>query len=368
MVSNPRIAIVGAGLGGLMLARMLYLKDVPFLIFDRDESASHRPQGGMLDLHVETGQYALRRGGLFEVFQKFARYEDQGFRLFDKHGALLLEKADAASGDRPEIDRGQLRELLLESIPEDALRWGHTLRDAEQQDDGYTELRFDNGLTQRFELVVGADGAWSRVRPLVSSTAPDFTGLTLHELSIPDADTRYPDVAQKVGHGMLVAKGGHQTIFAQRNANAHIRVYAALHQPATRPEEKTRVDLLRDFGDWDASLLQLLQVAQEPVRPWPVHILPIGHRWAHRDGVTLLGDAAHLMPPAGEGANLALRDAVDLAEALLDDEDWKAAVRAHEQVMFERAAASAAEAHKMLLVDSAEKIRELMESHPGAEA
>ncbi|MGY2239512.1 FAD-dependent oxidoreductase [Pseudomonas gingeri] len=368
MVSNPRIAIVGAGLGGLMLARMLYLKDVPFLIFDRDESASHRPQGGMLDLHVETGQYALRRGGLFEVFLQFARYEDQGFRLFDKHGALLLEKPDAASGDRPEIDRGQLRELLLESIPEDALRWGHTLRDAEQQDDGYTELRFDNGLRQRFELVVGADGAWSRVRPLVSAAVPDFTGLTLHELSIPDADTRYPDVAQKVGHGMLVAKGGQQTIFAQRNANAHIRVYAALHQQATHHGEKTKADLLHDFDGWDASLLQLLQVAQEPVRPWPIHVLPVGHRWAHRDGVTLLGDAAHLMPPAGEGANLALRDAVDLAEALLDDEDWKAAVRAHEQVMFERAAFSAAEAHKMLLGDSAEQVQELMQGHLGAEA
>ncbi|NWB46178.1 FAD-dependent oxidoreductase [Pseudomonas gingeri] len=368
MVSNPRIAIVGAGLGGLMLARMLYLKGVPFLIFDRDESVSHRPQGGMLDLHVETGQYALRLGGLFETFQQFARYEDQGLRLFDQHGTLQMEKADAESGDRPEIDRGQLRELLLESIPEDTLRWGHTLREAEQQDDGYTELRFDNGLNQRFELVVGADGAWSKVRALVSTTQPSFSGLTLHELSIPDADARYPEVAQRVGRGMLIAKGKRQTIFAQRNANAHIRVYAALHRQATAHEAKTRADLLHDFKDWDASLLQLLHVADEPVRPWPVHVLPIGHRWERRDGVTLLGDAAHLMPPAGEGANLALRDAVDLADALLDDQDWKAAVRAYELGMFERAALAAAEADKMMMVDSAEENLELMKSHLGAEA
>ncbi|NWB98434.1 FAD-dependent monooxygenase [Pseudomonas gingeri] len=368
MVSNPRIAIVGAGLGGLMLARMLYLKDVPFLIFDRDESLSHRPQGGMLDLHVETGQYALRLGGLFDVFQQFARYEDQGLRLFDQHGTLLLEKADAASGERPEIDRGQLRELLLESIPEDTLRWGHTLRAAEQQDDGYTELHFDNGLKQRFELVVGADGAWSKVRALVSTTEPTFTGLTLHEVSIPDADARHPNVAHQVGRGMLIAKGKRKTIFAQRNANARIRVYAGLYHQATPHEAKTRGDLLHDFQDWDASLLQLLQVADEPVRPWPVHVLPIEHRWEHRTGVTLLGDAAHLMPPAGEGANLALRDAVDLADALLDERDWKAAVRAHEQVMFERAALAAAEAHKMMMADSPEENLERMKSQLGAEA
>lgn len=363
MLTNTHIAIVGAGPAGLLLARKLHLSSIPFTIFDRDESPSHRPQGGMLDLHPDTGQYALRSAGLMEEFKKVARYEDQGMRIVDKRGTLVFGD-DGADSDRPEIDRGQLRDLLLRSIPDGSVRWGHALKEATKLDDGSIELHFANGVIERFDFVVGADGAWSKLRPLLSAIQPKHTGITMFELSIPDADKRYPDIAQFVGRGTLIAKGDRKTIFAQRNAKAHVRVYAALNREAVDLEqpvfEETKTSLIAEFQGWGDRLLQLIDSADEEIRPWPIYMLPVGHRWEHDERITLLGDAAHLMPPAGDGANLALRDAADLADALASDGDWKTAVRAHESVMFERAALSAADAQKMLIDGSAEDSLERM--------
>jgi 2-polyprenyl-6-methoxyphenol hydroxylase-like FAD-dependent oxidoreductase len=342
--AKMRVAIVGGGPSGLLLARILHLAEIEFAVFERDESPFHRPQGGMLDLHAETGQYALKRAGLFDEFKKFARYDDQGQRLFDQHGTLLFEK-DAKSGDKPEIDRAHLREILLRSIPADAVRWGYWLSEVAQLDNGVFELRFGNGAVETFDFFVGADGAWSKVRALVTPVLPESVGLTLFELSIDDADARYPEIAELVGHGTFGATGGDKTILAQRNANAHIRVYAVLPEddPALIAEQ-TRESLAAQFEGWDGKLLQLISSANEAVRPWPIYTFPVGHRWEARDGVTLIGDAAHLMPPAGEGANLALRDAADLGEALTVEENRFRAVRAFETVMFERASSATSRA------------------------
>ncbi len=343
MSKNSGIAIVGGGPGGLLLARMLYLKGVAFTVYERDESPVHRGQGGMLDLHPGTGQYAMKRAGLFAEFQHFARYEDQGTRLYDKHG-LLVYKDDASDGDRPEIDRSQLRDLLLRSIPADSVRWGCRLTEALGCDDGTFELHFGNGSVARHDFVVGADGVGSRVRALVSNEKPRHIGLTLYELAIDGADARHPDIAALVGHGTMIAKGDGKSIFAQRNANAHIRVYAALRGKEKPGFEATKESLAAQFAGWDGSLLQLIESAKDTVRPWPICALPVGHCWQSRAGVTLIGDAAHVMPPAGEGGNLALRDAADLADALTGDEDRNTAVRAYEATMWERAATAASNA------------------------
>ncbi|MBA8876718.1 FAD-dependent oxidoreductase [Phyllobacterium myrsinacearum] len=366
MSKNTGIAIVGGGPSGLLLARMLYLKGVPFTVFERDESPLHRPQGGMLDLHPETGQYAMKRAGLFAEFQKFARYEDQGMRLYDKHGTLVYGN-DASEGDRPEIDRSQLRDLLVQSIPQDAIRWGHRLSQAVQLEDGATELRFENGAVEQFDFVVGADGAWSKVRPLVSDIRPGHMGLTMYELSIDDADTRHPEVAALVGRGTAVAKGDGRSIFAQRNANAHIRVYAALPRQEEAFLVETKASLLAHFADWDNKLLQLLHAGEDDVRPWPIYALPVGHSWENRAGVTLIGDAAHLMPPAGEGANLALRDAADLADALTGNGDQASAVRAYEAAMFVRAKVSAGQAMEAFAAGSAEDSLEVVRKRVSGE-
>ncbi|WP_256774676.1 MULTISPECIES: NAD(P)/FAD-dependent oxidoreductase [unclassified Stenotrophomonas] len=348
----PRIAVVGAGPAGLLLGCRLHQAGIPFQLFEADAGPDTRGQGGMLDLHAATGQAALRSAGLFERFQQLARYEDQGLRMFDAQGRLLLDD-DGLEGDRPEIDRGHLRDLLLGALPADCVRWGHALREA-VVDGKEVVLQFGNGVIERFDLAVGADGAWSRLRPLLTDVRPRHAGISLYELSLRNVDVDHPQLAALVGRGTLVAKGGARTLFAQRNADARVRVYASLPQVladgAPAPRE-TRESLLAHFADWHPDLRRLIAEADAAVRPWPIHMLPVGHRWDHRSAVTLIGDAAHVMPPAGEGANLALRDAADLADALCTP-DWRAAVQVHEQGMVARAAESAAAAQRMLVAGS----------------
>ncbi len=227
------------------------------------------------------------------------------------------------------------------------VRWGCNLRSIRQKDDGAYKLLFEDGLTETFDLVIGADGARSRVRPLVSSANPKYTGVTFIEFGLDDVDQKHPALAQLVGHGGMFAPADNKGLMAQRNGHGHIRVYTGLRIPegwettagfdAENPQ-KARAWLLDLFAGWDQSLLALIQESNDRFVVRPLYMLPVGHRWNFRPGVTLLGDAAHLMSPfSGEGVNLAMRDAADLACALSDTQHLDDAVRSHEQTMFPRA-------------------------------
>ena len=195
-----RIAIIGGGLGGLTLARVLQVHGVGATVFEREASAAERPQGGTLDMHAESGHLALCRAGLEAEFQSAARYEDQEMRIYNKAAALVYEDAeDAASGDRPEIDRAVLRQLLLDSLEPGVVHWGHKLETVQPRGDGAYDLVFDGTSAEAFDLVVGADGTWSRIRPLVSAERPRYCGVTGVETSIDDVDRRFPALAALVG-------------------------------------------------------------------------------------------------------------------------------------------------------------------------
>jgi 2-polyprenyl-6-methoxyphenol hydroxylase-like FAD-dependent oxidoreductase len=162
----PTIAIIGGGPCGLTLARLLACKGVNYVVYERDESENSNRAGGSLDLHPETGQHALREGGLFDEFKRYARYDDTLFALADKLGKRLLQIGQGR--DAPEIDRSELRQILLDAIPKDKVKWGHTLTSATVDEDNRPVLQFANGVVMSgFKLVVGADGAWSKVRPMV---------------------------------------------------------------------------------------------------------------------------------------------------------------------------------------------------------
>ena len=107
------IAIIGAGPSGLCLASILNRNGYSVTVYERDASSSARTQGGSLDIH-ESGQIALTEAGCIEGFKRFARYDDQVYTLMDRHGNVHHHGLEE---NRPEIDRSQLRSILLNAFP-----------------------------------------------------------------------------------------------------------------------------------------------------------------------------------------------------------------------------------------------------------
>ncbi|MFE5586227.1 FAD-dependent oxidoreductase [Kitasatospora sp. NPDC056531] len=351
--THHSIAIVGAGLGGLTLARVLYAGGVEAVVFDLDADRHARTQGGMLDIHEESGQAALRAAGLHEDFRRLVMPGGEAMRVLDRHATVRFEESDdASSHTRPEVDRGRLRDLLLDSLPDGTVRWGAKVTATRTLADGRHEVTLADGAVFTTDLLVGADGAWSKVRPLVSAAVPAYTGVSVVEGDLLDADTRHPQAAAIVGGGMLFALGDGQGFLAHREWDGSLHVYTAVRTSPTWLEsidfttpDAAKSAVLQQFPDWHPGLRALVADADGPLVPRPIVALPVGHRWEHVPGVTLLGDAAHVMSPfAGEGANNAMQDAAELAGAILDHPgDTETALVRYEEAMFPRAEAAAAD-------------------------
>ncbi|MCS0639478.1 FAD-dependent monooxygenase [Streptomyces sp. LP05-1] len=346
----PRIAVVGGGPGGLTLARVLETRGIPVTVFERDASPVARQQGGMLDLHEESGQSALRTAGLLDEFLALARPEGEEARIAGADGAALVAHLpEPGQPARPEVDRADLRRLLLASLRPDTVRWGRAVVSAVPAGGAAHRLVFADGTTETFDLVVGADGAWSRVRALLTDQAPVFSGVHFVEARTPGAARDHAALAGLVGPGSLYAFEDDRGIMAQHNGDGTIRTYYVLRLPeewlpgpAEGPAEHRAETLRKHFDGWNPVLLAPLEHSAELIHR-VLYALPAGHRWQHRPGVTLLGDAAHLMTPfAGLGANMAMLDAAELGLSIAGSGDLTEAVRGYEDAMWPRAAGAAA--------------------------
>ena len=350
-MTTPTIGIVGGGIGGLLLARVLQVHGIASTVYERDEASHARTQGGPLDMHVESGQRALREAGLYEEFCRRTHPQGEAMRVLDKHGTVFIDQASEDSQEsRPEIDRAALRDLLIASLAPGRIAWNHKLAAVRSLEGGRHELQFADGSSTTVDVLVGADGTWSKVRPLLSAAVPQYCGISYIELHLSDVEERHPDAAALVGGGLMFALSDNKGLIA--HGGKHIHLGASLRVPQDWTESSgvdwsnvpaAREALLGAFGDWSAELTDLIRNCDDTIIPRLIYALPTEHAWERTPGVTLLGDAAHVMSPyAGEGANLALLDAAELALAVVEQsDDIEAALAQYEAAMFPRAAAAA---------------------------
>lgn len=349
---NTSVTIIGGGLGGLTLARVLHVHGIPATVHEAEASPTARTQGGMLDIHDHNGQLALAAAGVVEEFRGLVLKGREATRVLAPDGTVLLDEPDDGTGGRPEVQRGALRQLLLGSLPPGTVRWGHKVTGVRALGDGCHEVTFADGTAITASLLVGADGAWSRVRPLLSDATPEYVGTSFVETYLFDGDTRHPAAATAVGDGALLANVPGKGIQAHRESGDTLHTYVALSKSQDwfaaidfTDVAAATARIAQEFDGWAPELTALITDGETAPVLRPLNALPVGHRWDRAPGVTLLGDAAHLSPPNGEGANLAMYDGAELGAAIAaHPDDIEAALTAYEQALFVRSADAAAEA------------------------
>jgi 2-polyprenyl-6-methoxyphenol hydroxylase-like FAD-dependent oxidoreductase len=381
-LDGKKIAIVGGGPGGLTLARLLQQGGAQVLVYERDQSRRARVQGSALDLHEDSGLAALEAAGLIDVFWVNHRPDLDRLRLTDAYGAILHDhpRQMSGAGQRPEIERGPLRDLLLDSLQPGTVEWDCKLESAEMQGEQVL-LRFASGKMALADIAIGCDGANSRLRELVTPIRPEYVGVSLVEGLVPAAKQTIPKLWDLIGGSALIALGGERTIGMGTKPEGSVLFYAGLktHDAVARPslEEASGPDqrvawFHANFEGWGELWEPLFREAVSMV--WrPLLVCPPNQHWEPKPNVTLIGDAAHVMPPyAGEGVNMAMLDALELSQLLLSEESPSRAIATYEAAMFARmqhmTADTMANTEMFYAPDAPHRVVALFRSFGGVEA
>ncbi len=381
-IEGKKIAIVGGGPGGLTLARLLQQSGANVSVYERDQSRSARLQGSALDLHEDSGLVALEAAGLIDAFWINHRPDLDRLRLTDAHGRILHDhpRMMSGAGKRPEIERGPLRDILLDSLQPGTVEWDSKLESAEMQG-GQVLLRFTGGKTALADIAIGGDGANSRLRELVTAIRPEYVGVSLVEALVPAAKQTIPELWDLLGGSALIALGGERTIGMGTKPEGSVLIYAGLKtqddtarqslEEATSPDRRVAW-FHANFEGWSEMWDPLFREAVSMV--WrPLLVCPPNQNWEPKPNVTLIGDAAHVMPPyAGEGVNMAMLDALLLSRFLLSEESSSSAIARYEGEMFARMQQMTSDTmvntEMFYAPDAADRVVALFRSFGGADA
>lgn len=349
-IKNKRIAIVGGGPGGLTLARLLQRKGAIVKVYERDINKEVRVQGATLDLHEESGLKALEQAGLMDAFRASYRPGADKMRIINKQGQIILDEHVNAGNEmfRPEIDRGPLRKILLESLQPGTVVWDSHYAGMKKVN-GVWQLEFQNGTSALADIVIAADGANSKLRSLVTPIRPFYSGITIVEGSVADAATALPEISALLNGGKLFVMDDEKTLILSSKGDGSLVFYTGCKKEEHWWQEsgidfsdKQQVSnwFRLEFSGWDPSWTGLFEYAASGCIPRPQYCMPADQSWETQADLTLLGDAAHLMPPyAGEGVNMAMLDALELSECLTGSlfPDARSAIAHYEQDMLARA-------------------------------
>ncbi|KAJ5152928.1 uncharacterized protein N7482_009406 [Penicillium canariense] len=269
-------------------------KPKPLDMFATKEGA---PSICTFDLHPRAGQAALKAAGLFKEFQKYSRPEGEAMKLIQPDDAP--KEFDGEGLDRPEIDRVKLRDILLDSLEEGTVKWGKKV------------MRVEPDPSARANTPSFSPTSQPR-RPSISSSART-SGITSIELWALDVDAKNPWLSEYIGKGSCFMFDEGRALQCQRQGTGACGIDFA------NPSETTRQEMVDKYwSDCSTDVKRVILSAKDELIPRKLYMLSVGIQWKSKLGVTLLGDAAHLMTPfAGVGVNVSLADAMDLAKAIL---------------------------------------------------
>jgi 2-polyprenyl-6-methoxyphenol hydroxylase-like FAD-dependent oxidoreductase len=357
MLDNSKeIAVVGGGPGGLTLARLLQIKGADVKVYERDLNKEVRVQGATLDLHGDSGLAALEKAGLMDAFKANYRPGAEKMRITDFNATVFYDEHTEGGEDkfggqfyRPEIDRGPLRNMLLESLQPGTVVWDSQFVSMEKKGKGW-QLYFKNKTSAYAEIVIGADGANSGIRSYITPIKPFYSGISVIEGSVYDCQQAVPEIHELLKGGKIFAFGGGKNLIVSSKGDGSLNFYAScktdenwVKNGVVDFSDKAQVTawFKKEFRKWAPIWLSLFENASLPFIPRTLYCMPLDQTWETIPNLTLLGDAAHLMPPfAGEGVNMAMLDALELSE-YLDFNDIPASIAVYERNMQKRGAEAA---------------------------
>jgi 2-polyprenyl-6-methoxyphenol hydroxylase-like FAD-dependent oxidoreductase len=353
-LQDKKIAIIGGGPGGLTLARLLQLKDAEVKVYERDINPTIRLQGGALDLHDDSGLAALRKAGLFEAFKTNYRPGADKMRIVDNKAAIYYDQhgevREEAFGNkhfRPEIDRGPLRDILLNSLEPGTVFWDSHVLSLEPIGNSW-KMVFQNGDTIVADIVIGADGANSKIRPYITTVKPVWSGITMVEGSIKDSGKTAPRIHNLLMGGKIFAFGNNKTLIVSSKGDGSLGFATGCKTTEFwfrdsgidfKDHEQVLLWFKKEYSEWGDIWFELFENEETIFIPRPQYCMPLDQGWEPKSNITIIGDAAHWMPPyAGEGVNMAMLDALELSECLTNPgfADVKTAIAYYEKQMCAR--------------------------------